>query len=920
MPSYQSVRVMFGGRPCVIPEAGFAGRANSFWCPLGAAYGQGELLMTRGDVAILAASAFHELRMESVSETGAIESVTFPNLMLRRAVRQSKGAPNDPSALYKLEIVDRRWILNRFSDTGLLGMNLRSFAQASPYLQGSEGYTWELAARALWNSMSSHLGSFPGLPEDVTLPGFPEDLRYLGVNAWKSLNAFLERIECAVRYDPVEDAFSIVSLQAPQPEFDLALSGNLLSFDANPIEPAGTKIPEVFRIYFRKHYRSFGQERDTEIGQNWHVAGTAHVEEVASYDEAAIPGAALPLWDDLPLVLDEDNQPENAFLVASRAQKRVADWIARAKNSDSSRRRVFAGLTANVLPGPQVKGVLWRVFGPSANEGAIATEWISYPGSPSASRSLWSRRSIRESTVDLDLDRSLDRDENFQPPDLGRRTTPSFPRVVNLVRVESSGGSGTAVPPNSDGLHSGRACRWVAGGLRLLDPCWVRFVDSHDERLGQVLATAGDYYGPARLCGIETSEGSTRPIYLCRKGESADSNPVRWGIVTNASSQIQPSEENHYCGMIDVAPTPNCQGDPIEGAEIAKVVVPHRGPFPESSFYLPNGTRVAYAETVSGEYCLVTDYDAWERFRLYWGRVLEQPQTTSGVTTVKVRVSSTQKGPANGPEVLVILPDRQGYKPGLSEGDTIAFRHMAGLPLSREGLFGLGDEAWLEGPFVCVSDYTAGAFPDWKSNCYGKLSEISEVTNAKRIRVNKSTMLRLAEYQGEPALEIGPGPTDSLLHSPSETDPPIWTECPRVGRNVTVGTTRPPGSQYTGWVKIAGGSGRETWLGHNDSNSGPVKMRMPPSASAGSHGRHVMIRGVGEEGCVQLDWTSVFGGTGAIKVQGFDSADRPCILLIQINDGLWHSVRCAGLELLVPPPVVSTTCPDEPCVPFDPCA
>jgi hypothetical protein len=110
--------------------------------------------------------------------------------------------------------------------------------------------------------------------------------------------------------------------------------------------------------------------------------------------------------------------------------------------------------------------------------------------------------------------------ENVAPPDIGRSTFPNYPRIANVVKVYDSGTAfGAQVDANADGLHPATVKRWVAGSMATLDPCWVRFVDNHDTNDGDVPATNGDYYGPARLCGMETSSSDQRAIYLVRRGQ-----------------------------------------------------------------------------------------------------------------------------------------------------------------------------------------------------------------------------------------------------------------------------------------------------------------------------------------------------------------------------------------------------------------
>jgi len=164
----QMVTVSLDGLPCVLPHE--AGLANSYWCPLGGAVGRAWVLMLWRDLEQVynTESPFHELVFACTEKSGnrqeTTQRVVFPSLLLVKGQRLTPGPCAAGDSLYLVELADKRLLVDQFSDTGNLGMNLRSYANASTYLTGTSGYSWSSAVEEIWNEMSDLLGSYPGLP------------------------------------------------------------------------------------------------------------------------------------------------------------------------------------------------------------------------------------------------------------------------------------------------------------------------------------------------------------------------------------------------------------------------------------------------------------------------------------------------------------------------------------------------------------------------------------------------------------------------------------------------------------------------------------------------------------------------------------------------------------------------------------
>ncbi len=484
--------------PCVVmsphkyPQA--VRKANSYWCPVGPRAGLAHLLMFRKDLAALDGTATHTLKMGDTS---------FGPLYLVGSFRLGKGGPEDDNSVHMVKFADRRILAERMTDSDLKAYNIRSYANKQAYLTGTykidvtTPWTWQTLFDDLWGELPS-FGSAPTLP--YTPDGTPENFRFIGVNAWDAIHEILTKIGCTTAYDPIGNTFTVVRLGSVQ----AFTAQDFILYDASPIESDVTSIPEKIRVYAHTYYQSYGQERDTELATNWSLAPAAFT-DVATSVSGAVAGTLVQLWDDLPRVLDEDNSLDNTAAIASRAAEVAANWV---QDQQTERKhRTYQGI-GTALPGSQIKAVLWRQWGDGTK-----TELSNHPGLPGPF------------TGDMTPPATGAVQDNLRGPDLARKSYPNYPRLPNIVRVWDSGSSaGESVAANGSGFHPGTVERWVAGTMASLDACWILFVDDFDDLAGAVNAKNGDYYGPGRLCGMETDTADQRPIYLVRRGGGEPAN------------------------------------------------------------------------------------------------------------------------------------------------------------------------------------------------------------------------------------------------------------------------------------------------------------------------------------------------------------------------------------------------------------
>lgn len=486
--------------------------ANSVFCPLGPAPTQAWFVMTRQSVNALGVNGPHTITWQYIEAEDAgtptvTRTLTFPGLYIVKAERLMHGAVGDLNAIYLVEFSDARLLAARKSDSGSQRVNLRSYANAADYLTGTSGGTWATLLTSLWNACGT-LGAFPGLPGGIPIDGQPENTWIVGLNAYRALNAVLDQLDCAICHNPLTNTYTIVQLGAAQTIDDAATS---LQWNAEPVNPTASRAAANLNIYFIWHRKAFGQERDTELENNWAYEGDG----TAINQATGIAGGqgTIPLWDDLRVVLGENNTQLNASAITTRAENRKTRYVTRW--SVTNQHRIHFGLLTDFVPGGQIRAVLWRNWCDTDNPlGGTVTEFTCQP-------ELVIGLKPSEDGEPAWFDRQLAAPERemYSPPDFSRHSFPNYPRLPNIVQVWDTGSAeGDTIQPNEEGFHRGRVKRWVANAMATLDDCWILFVDEFDTKTGQVEAVKGEYYGPARLSGIKDIGGANLPVYLVRKG------------------------------------------------------------------------------------------------------------------------------------------------------------------------------------------------------------------------------------------------------------------------------------------------------------------------------------------------------------------------------------------------------------------
>lgn len=383
-----------GGRPLIdpadlfrvcldrsLPTAPWHGLANSFRCPTGRGPGVGHVLMYSRDVnqvpggpAPLDLKASHDLRFTD----GEGNSITFRGLTVTRADRVVSGWDDSRTAPYLVRLADRRVHLagvpvnaayNLRDDSGYL----------SPTLKLGVAWTWQEVVEDLWQLLADEFDDLPAAI-DMALPftphGTPEGFDFYGGNAWEALNSVLDRLACALVYDPTVKAdepgatpWRIVRLGSDDATATRTLTdwAKYRLRDSRPTDPKRSWRPEKVRVLFRR-------KPSPSTGDEWDHAETVTL----AADPAVVAGTVVTLRDDL-YALGATGTPTNAATLTARATERAADWL-RARGSSGRP----AGVTyRGARDGALLVGPLfgeWAVHDRGGGEqGGVRTEVASLP-------------------------------------------------------------------------------------------------------------------------------------------------------------------------------------------------------------------------------------------------------------------------------------------------------------------------------------------------------------------------------------------------------------------------------------------------------------------------------------------------------------------------------------------------------------
>ena len=383
------------GKP-VPPEFG---RCNSLNNPLGKAPARAFVLMTRKSLLALDLDANQTLTMGDAIGN-AVRAYGLVVCKEPIALLTPANTANDPQESCLVELADAgRWLaanpnfrvpVNKQYNVRAPAYGLAPLPPAWATWQtyaadtmqhGLIPWTWLAMVQDLWLLLAGQLGAPP-----ATLPanpgGTPEGWIFPGVSAWEALCQVLDRLGCAVRWNPTAAAgqYTIVQVGAPDTQAALLLGRverqNRKIHDTEALGITRGKLPAGARVHFHRVDLCHGTEEVVTnlAGSAWQPKSVFTVDVPAPYPDTE-PGTLTPVWDDLPALVDTGSPGNLTNLPAmqTRAQERAADLFRTLLSVGPRSRKIYSGLVA-IAPGSTLQGVSWRQDG----EGAWVTETVRF--------------------------------------------------------------------------------------------------------------------------------------------------------------------------------------------------------------------------------------------------------------------------------------------------------------------------------------------------------------------------------------------------------------------------------------------------------------------------------------------------------------------------------------------------------------
>lgn len=335
-------------------------KINSFYCPLGRWPFRGWIILPRYE--------YTQLNSYSTTLQLSIDNLVLKNLSIVQAQCVTRGLASDPNALYLIELTDGRGILSNkwFQFPVNAQYNIRSPAYRETYYTSSMNsgvpWTWSTMIGDLWSSMTTFLGTYPGLP--LTPTGTPENWYFVGTSAWDAMCDILDRLGMAVACDLTSATpYSIVYTGADDAVFTALQSlyaTNLLD-DREWLDRGSGRTPKTIVVYFKYRTIQYGLE-ETVRGDSlqWESSPMYPVTVTAPVLFTNATGTHF-LHDDFTIRRDIDGVASAADIATttSIAAERCTQYFAKIYSATSG---YMSQTYSSILPfvtGSQVDGVCW---------------------------------------------------------------------------------------------------------------------------------------------------------------------------------------------------------------------------------------------------------------------------------------------------------------------------------------------------------------------------------------------------------------------------------------------------------------------------------------------------------------------------------------------------------------------------------
>lgn len=333
-----------GGRSCTDPASLYqycqqngiatdrwAGRAGLYATGPGPKPGRGTFLIKLVDLNAITLTADTPLVIVGAD---AAHTVTIPSVTVLNRECVTPGGPNDPNAVFMVDVADRRHLLGRIPLDK--AYNLRKATGTGYYsatLNSGTAWTWQQIVTNITTALGIGTLTLPFTP-DAT----PENLVYWGhPSALECLCDVLDRLACALTYDPVANTFAAVQLGTAADTYLDAITD-----------------PKVWAGYSASYARAWRPEkvrvrfpRRPVDRTNWNTP-FYFVDVTLAATTGVQSGTYVQLDDDLS-ALAATGTPSNSAALTTRATERAEDWLTK---RDFYERRYL---------------VAWRDFVPSAS-------------------------------------------------------------------------------------------------------------------------------------------------------------------------------------------------------------------------------------------------------------------------------------------------------------------------------------------------------------------------------------------------------------------------------------------------------------------------------------------------------------------------------------------------------------------------
>lgn len=303
------------------------------------------------------------------------------NLSIVHARCVSRGIAADPDALYLVELTDGRGVLhNKWSQFPLTASyNIRAPGYPQTFhpnsMNSGTTWTWATMLQNIWETMSLHLGSWPGLPQGVVPAGTPEGFWFQGVPAWSALCDVLDHLGLVVAcnltsqsqpFTIVDDGATDTAFTALQTKYTTHLED-----DEEWIDIGAARVPGTVKVLFRRRNSVYGTEETVRYDSlQWNMTPLYSISVSAPATFTGATGTH-HIWSDFTIRYDQDNSPvaEDVTTATTIAQERVTQYFDRIYS------RTYGHMSqtyAGALPfktGSQVDVVEWNIFNDDSRRG-----------------------------------------------------------------------------------------------------------------------------------------------------------------------------------------------------------------------------------------------------------------------------------------------------------------------------------------------------------------------------------------------------------------------------------------------------------------------------------------------------------------------------------------------------------------------